>query len=251
MSKEIEALYAILAELRKLDERIATLQGTADRIPGEIATLDSEFHSIRTQYETSKSKIDELKKRLRETEGEIRDREDKIRKSQDRMMEVKTNEEYQAASKEIQAQQGDKTKNEDRALTLMGELEGITTAFRSTELEFQGKEKEFQTKRKALEAEREKFLAEAQTIRDERNGVATKLNAESSTIYARLSRPSSQVRMNPIAEVVRGICTACRMAIRPQLYNEILGHAGIRQCPSCSRLLVLPPQAPVAEAASS
>ena len=53
-----------------------------------------------------------------------------------------------------------------------------------------------------------------------------------------------------IARVVDGLCSACRVRVRPHLYNQIRAGDQILQCESCVRILYwLPePQAPEGEA---
>ena len=40
-----------------------------------------------------------------------------------------------------------------------------------------------------------------------------------------------------MAEVRNGFCTACHVALRPQLYNEVRSNETLIACESCSRIL--------------
>ncbi len=55
----------------------------------------------------------------------------------------------------------------------------------------------------------------------------------------------------PISQTTDGTCTACHMALPPQLFHRLRREPMIEQCPSCQRLIYFVPPAPHASASAA
>jgi len=48
-----------------------------------------------------------------------------------------------------------------------------------------------------------------------------------------------------VAEVREGLCTACNVLLRPQVYNEVRTNEVVLTCENCARIIYYPEPAPV------
>lgn len=246
MSEGIKAQYAVLVELRRVEVKVAHLQAEAERIPQELATIDSAIGTRRETYLKQKEETDAAEKNLRKVEQDLRAKEDQLNKAESKMMEVKTNEEYQAAGKENQTQKDEKSKLEDQTLVLITQLEERRSKLKAAETEFKTYETTLSQDKDRLESERQKVLKliEEQTII--RSAVVAKLDRHIADIYQRALK---RIKGVPIVFAENCTCTACNMRLRPQLFNEILGQKVLHTCPSCGKILITPSQDSAADPA--
>jgi predicted nucleic acid-binding Zn-ribbon protein len=55
-------------------------------------------------------------------------------------------------------------------------------------------------------------------------------------------------KTSAMSQAVDGLCTECRVRLRPQVFAEIRRNDTIRQCDNCQRIVYyVPPPAPPAE----
>jgi uncharacterized protein len=242
--------YQILAELRRIDEKIARLHLELERIPEESGKLSQALSQKRDEFQKIKSTVEDNEKKLRKAESDLKEREDKLDKAAGKMMEVKTNEEYQAAMKENQQQKDAKSGFEDQVLKLLNEVEEQKRKLKETEATFKGYETTVNADLKRLEEERARILKILEEQMGTRSSISAGLAPDAKAIYQRVTSRSKGVA---VVFVENGMCMGCHMKMRPQLYNEILGYKMIHRCPSCGRILILAakePETPDVEVAS-
>ena len=56
-------------------------------------------------------------------------------------------------------------------------------------------------------------------------------------LLARYQRVFNRYRGKGLVRVTGGVCNGCFMMIPPQLYNQVLAHGGIHNCPNCGRII--------------
>ena len=221
-------------ELQQVDTAIAELSAQIDTLPAQVQSLESQLHEFIHTLEERKQRLAENQKERREFEAEIQQIRAKISKHRDQLYEVKTNEQYKAMLHEIEGEEANIRKIEDRELEKMMEADDLQGHIREAEAHLAGEKA-----RVAGETERLKSLQQADI--DER----TKLQARRAELAEALSKNLLQtyerVRNGrgglAVAAVHDGFCTACHVSLRPQLYNEVRSTEALITCESCSRIL--------------
>lgn len=236
MSDGIKTQYRILAELKRTEEKIFRLKVELDRIPEELATLEKKISSQQGAYNTAKEKFDTQEKSLRKAEGDLKEKEDFLVKAEGRLNEVKTNQEYQAAQKENEMHKAEKALLEERTLTAMNSLEALRTVLATAEAEFKAQTSSLTEEKTKLQEEAKSLQKGYEELLEKRKGSVATLDVDTASLYGRVLTASRGV---PIVKAENGMCQGCNMKVRPQLYNEILGHKAIHRCPSCGRILVV------------
>jgi predicted nucleic acid-binding Zn-ribbon protein len=152
------------------------------------------------------------------------------------MMEVKTNEEYQAAIRENQNQKIAKGLLEDKALQLLTSLDEQKSGLKEIEAEFKTQEQTILAEKKKLSEAHQVLLQELDGLQKKRLTLTANLDPSVATLYNRAVTTGKI----PVAIADKGRCMGCNVQIRPQIYNEILGKTAIHRCGNCARLLIAP-----------
>ena len=235
MSEIIKSQCEILAELRRFDEKIIRLKGEMDLIPINTQKLQNHLQEQDQRIQRERNLYEGIEKKLRKLEQDLKEKEDSLQKAQGKMMEVKTNEEYQAALKENEGKKGEKSGLEDQILTLLSEAD--ENRRRMKEVEHQCKEIEQAAKQdlRRLEDEKNKLNGLFYEQQKSREATLVRLSDDTRTLYQRVSLRTQGV---PVVVVENGKCQGCNMIIRPQLFNEVIGFQAIHRCPTCGRILI-------------
>lgn len=223
-----------LLEIQRLDSRIAEIGKLRQKIPQEIARLEQELEAEKRRLEEAKEELNSLKLRRRRREKDLEVETEKLRKAQGRIFEVKTNKEYQALLKEIEAAKKANSDLEEEILLLMEEMDRRTEEIKLLEMEVAKKEATVKARRKELEEKMGRLDSEEASAQIQRKEVASKIEASWMGVYERVARSRGGLA---VVKVDGGICQGCYVNIPPQLYNEILKGKPMAQCPFCQRFL--------------
>lgn len=226
--------YKILGDLKRIDDKIMRLGDELEQIPPELQKTEKELSQRKEDFGSITVKVETAEKKLRKLELELREKEDRLRKAQEKMMEVTTNEQYQAALKENEAQKAEQSELEDQILGLLSAVEEERRLLKDAEKKFQDCQAAAQKYTQHLNEDRDRLLKLLEEQKHEQTVAALQLDSETSSLYARVS---SRLR-GAIAFVESGICLSCHTRVRPQLYNEVLGYQTIHRCANCGRILI-------------
>ncbi|NBT59233.1 hypothetical protein EBT16_10665 [bacterium] len=231
----MKALYLVLNELKRMDEKVFRLRQELDQIPVDLGALDSEIAKSLAGFQEVKSQHDTLEKSVRKAESDLREKEDFLRKAESKMMEVKTNEEYKAAQKENETHKTEKEQLEEKVLGLFTELESFKKTLKEADTAHQQRASELNESKKRLQEEGKSIQKSYEELLEKRKGILNQLDPNTKTLY---EKASLAVKGVPISKIDKGLCCSCNVRIRPQLYNEVLGFKAVHRCPSCNRILV-------------
>jgi uncharacterized protein len=229
-------------ELQQVDLKIAEVAALIDSLPTQIQTLQSQLDDFIHAHEERTRRLAANQKERKNLEGEIKIIQEKITKHKDQLYQVKTNEQYRAMLKEIEGEETNIRKIEDQILEKMIEAEDLEQHVQDAAARLDGEKARVAGEIKRLQDERQADLDERDRLETRRKEVGTALSDAVLTLYERLRsyRPGRVV-----AEVRDGLCTACNVRLRPQVYNEIRGTDAVLTCENCSRIIyyVEPPPA--------
>ncbi len=233
-----------LIDLQVVDARIAALKAEVAALPKQVAEIEAKLAGSKAQLEAAQAamKADEIARRKHESD--IKDQQEKISKYRDQSLKVKTNDEYRALNHEIQFAESEIRKLEDKILEIMVATDARKEAIKQAEIALKAdtaaNEKEKDHAR-AQTTEDEKQLAELSATRKElRSGVVE----ETLTHYDRVLK----LRGSVMAAVYEDeSCSACRVRLRPQVFQEVMSNEQIVTCFYCNRILYFVPPPPKPE----
>jgi len=231
----MKAQFRILGKLKRLDEKLYRLKTEIERIPEEVKKLEAKLSGHKDDYNLRKANFDNNEKLLRKAELDLKEKEDFIRKAEGKLMECKTNEEYQAAQKEIDGFKAEKDKLEEAVLTSMNGMEGHRSQLKTAEEKFKNEEAVVNSEKKEYEEARLKLVRSFEEQGAQKEGVISQLSPDAATLYRKVFGITNGIA---ICLAENSSCLGCNMKIRPQLFNEVLGEKAIHRCPSCGRILI-------------
>lgn len=223
-----------IVEVQQLDLQLAELTRQIDSLPRQIQTLQSQLSEFINAHEDRKKRLAANLKERKDLEGDIKVTQEKITRHRDQLYQVKTNEQYKAMLKEIEGEETGIRKIEDRILEKMIESEEIQKHIQEAAARLDGEKARVAAEVEKLEDERQSKINDREQVQNHRKELAASLSDSVVELYERIRtyRPAPAV-----AEVRGGLCTACNIQLRPQMYNEIRTADGVMTCENCSRIL--------------
>ena len=122
----------------------------------------------------------------------------------------------------------------------MEKAEGLAASVKSEEVDFKAVEAEAKRAQAELDAATARLRASAEGLRAERDGVAASVPEEARELYARVAKQ----RGSGVAEAKDGMCQACHVRMRVQIWVEVRKNEQLFQCESCSRIVYFEPPPP-------
>jgi predicted nucleic acid-binding Zn-ribbon protein len=221
-------------DLQHVDLRIAELTAQIETLPTQIQILEGHLKDYLQAHEDRKLSLAANQKERRELEGEIQLIQGKISKHKGQLYEVKTNEQYKAMLKEIEGEEGNIRKIEDKVLEKMVEAEEIQKMVTQAMASLEDEKSRVAAETKRLNSMREVDVKEREGLMAQRKDLVAALGADVLETYERVRRGRRGVA---VAEVRDGFCTACNVRLRPQIYNDIRMNETVLTCESCSRIM--------------
>ncbi len=160
--------------------------------------------------------------------------EEKVKKARERSTSVKTNKEYQASLKEIEAIEKQNSTIEEGILIIMEENDQLKVNLEKVEADFKLVVEKAEEEKAALEKQIEectKDIEEKQKMKEE---LVPQIKSELLDIYKKIKQKRTEITVVPVENCC---CQGCHMNIPPQLFNEVKKCKTIIKCPHCSRIL--------------
>ena len=223
-----------LAVLQTLDIKIRGMQREKDEIPTRLAALEGEFKKEEEKVLGQKAELDRLLKDRRHKEKELEEEVERVKKAEARVFEIKTNKEYQAVLKEIEGAKKLNRQREEEILGILERFEELQKVARQGEKELEAKRKDYQRQLSELQQRaaqfEQKMAAEVKKWDERQRGIPSDLLSK----YRMLLDKRQGIAVAPVSN---GVCQACHMNLRPQLYIELQKQQALILCPNCSRIL--------------
>lgn len=229
MEQQLKTIY----EAQQICTQIIAHERKAHSAPEKLREMDEALDDLANRVKRGSSVIDELEKERRKKEKEIEAEREKVKKFESKLYEVKTNKEYQALLKEIEAAKDGNDKAEEEVLVLMDKIEELKKDLEGASKELKKKEAEVSTERKRLEEELRSMDSVVSDLKKTRDTLLNLVDEDLKTTFSTLME-----RRNGLAvvNVQNGVCLGCFMNIPPQLFIEATKNRQMILCPSCNRI---------------
>ena len=208
--------------------------------PALVQGLDTRLASATSALEAARAAVADNQANRRAVEKDLAMINSRLSKFKDQLMEVKTNKEYTAMLKEIEAAQTELRRLEDRLLERMLEADDLTVRQKEAEARLAQDKGVIAGERAQLEEETARLERELEEAVSARALVVSEVTSAVLATYETVRAK----RGAAVAEVKGGYCSACHVRLRPQVANELRTQALLFQCESCQRFLYHPPASP-------
>lgn len=230
MSREL----SLLIELQELDLEIYRINDRLARIPAEREKFESEFRDQAAEFlqlQTRKEQTTAERQRLERDLADVQQHHEKYKQD---LMRVRNEKEYTTALREIDATKKQISAFETDILKCIEELEKTDKEMETYAPEVERKRQEVDQLLAALDKETEELQAREAFLRQRRTEMVGEFPRAQLALYERMSRSK---RGQALAEIRNGICTACRVKVRPKVYSDVRKGDVLIECENCGRIL--------------
>jgi hypothetical protein len=224
----------VLIELQNCDDRIQSLQSRKRKGPSRIQTLSDEMETVSRGFQEDEERLSTIKSERRSLEREVEDLDASIRKGNEKLSNIKSNKEYGAALKEIEAHKKKKAALEDQLIQQMEELELVTERCKGNSEQLETLRQQFEKDKKEVQDELVGIEKELKALEKEREAIARKADPQLLGYYQLVRERIGSHAMSP---VIGGVCRTCNMGIPPQMFNELMKCLELTSCPHCNRII--------------
>jgi len=234
-------------ELQQADLRIAELTAEVDALPVQIETLQAQLNEFIHAHEERKKHLATNLKERKDLEGDVKVIQEKISRHKDQLYQVKTNDQYRAMLHEIEGEETKVRRIEDTILEKVIEAEDLQKKIQEAASSLEGEQARVAAETGRLKSQRLEDAEERGRLQARREELAGTLSEAVRTLYERIRAGRRGVAL---AEVRDGLCTACNVRLRPQVYNEVRTNQAVLTCDNCSRIIYYlePPPAQTGDA---
>jgi predicted nucleic acid-binding Zn-ribbon protein len=231
--------------------QLQNLETTIEESRRRIAAHPQRVQDADARLSHAKDVVEEAKQRLKTSQDARRDQEkeaatyqSRLSKFKDQLSAVKTNREYQAMQHEIETAQKDLGVVEEKVLERMMESDAVAADIKKAEQELSVQQKQVDAEKKALAEELAAVEAALAQATEQRAAVINGMEPRLVALFDQVARARKGVAI--CAATRDGLCSACHVRLRPQVFQEVRRNDTIIQCFSCNRILYyVPPPPPV------
>lgn len=224
----------LLIQLQELDGQIAALIKEKARIPDRLAELEKSAQASKSEVDQTRKALEEAQKAKRDRDRDLDEGVRKIEKLKARTSEIKTNKEYQALLKEIEAVNQENKTIEDDILKLMEKIDAAAAEIKRAEQKAAETKAIIDAERKSLEeaaTQTERVLAEQEQLRSK---LVERIDHQ---VFAEYQRLSGTAGGKIVVEARGESCSGCYMSIPPRVFVSVKKNDSIILCPNCHRIL--------------
>ena len=231
MNQDVEKLWELQTVLSQLGDREKQLTHK----PESFAAVDREWQNVNAAMEKLQQQIEQQSRERRRVDGELSDQQELLKKYQGQLMQVKNQQQYAAAWKEIDATRKHVKELEDSTLKTMTDVDALQKehddlAAGSADL------------KSRWDSEHEAWQHSLGDLRTDVEQLKERVARIEATLPERLRREFHRIfkqRQNvAIARVVADSCSGCRTRVRPAVLQQ-LKRGDLVHCEGCSRILYL------------
>ena len=235
----MKAELAQLIELQRTDTCIRRLGAELEAIPERRAEIDKEFEQRAFEFVGARDERDAAREKRTKLETELAETRARAEHAEKSLMAATNEKEYTAAIRETDAARKHISQLETQILELMESHDAAEVKLAELEPQVAQLREERDQKVVAFEREVAAQAEELERCRRERERLLAELPKQTSAMYNRIV---TRIRGGvAVAEARNGSCTACFMALRPQVMAQIRRGDEIIICDNCNRILFYAP----------
>ena len=220
---ELQTIYSALQER----EKQMSLK------PESFAAVDREYQAASEEMTRLQQQLDTLGKERRRVDGELSDQQELLKKYQGQLMQVKNQQQYAAAWKEIDATRKHVKELEESVLKVMTESEGFQSQLDARK----GAHDDLQSRYDAAHGEWQASLGD---LKKEADALRKKAEALEATLSPRMKNEFQKIYKQrqgvAVSRAVNNSCSSCRTHVRAMVAQQ-LKRGELVHCEGCHRIL--------------
>ena len=237
-----------LIELQELDLDIQRITDRLARIPVEREKIESEFQTQASEFLALQSAHEKVIADRKQLELELALAQQLHEKYKQDLMKVRNEKEYSTVLREIDATKKQVATYETDILKHMEEVERLEKELGEGAPDVERRRGEMDQFLVMLDGEVADSNASLAVFQQRREALIAQIPREMLSTYERMSRTK---RGQALAAIRDGICSACRVRVRPKVFSDVRRGDQMITCESCGRILYYRPNTPQSAEAST
>ncbi|MEO0091981.1 MAG: C4-type zinc ribbon domain-containing protein [candidate division WOR-3 bacterium] len=226
-----------LIKLQRIDTELTRLETKKQDVPRRIEGIELVVKNKQDELEMAKNTIVELKKKNKLLDVDLKATEEKINQFSAQLYSAKTNEQYKAFLKEIEAQKKEKSKIEDEIIEVLEKIEITEEKIKILEKELKELEQETRDKISFLKQEETDLINAINERINEREQLVNSIGKEIMQIYERIRKNKGGIA---VVTIESERCQGCFNPIPIQKILEIKKNDRLHFCEYCGRIIIVP-----------
>lgn len=228
---DVDKLWDLQTVLSALNEREKQMSVK----PESFAEIDREYQAANDEMTALQAKLDTLAKDRRKVDGELSDQQEVLKKYQGQLMQVKNQQQYAAAWKEIDATRKHVKELEDAVLKNMTEADGLQQQLDERRGGHDALQARYDEAHAAWQHSLGDLRKEAEDLRARAAQIEGTIPDRLRNEFHRIYKQRQQVA---VARVANDTCSSCRTRVRPALAQQ-LKRGEMVFCEGCHRILYM------------
>ncbi|MFL6276364.1 MAG: zinc ribbon domain-containing protein [Blastocatellia bacterium] len=224
-----------LIELQELDLELQQLNDRLARIPAERDQIESEFRQYAAEFLRLQEQHDKTLNDRKHLETELASAQEHHDKFEQDKMRVTNPKQYEAVVREIDATKKQISAFESEILKRMEETERLAAEIEQRAPDVERQRQEADQTLAAFDAERQDAEQQIADLNRRRAELATKVSKPLFAAYDRLARSRRGHALSLISN--EGICSVCRVRVRPKVFSDVRRGDQMITCENCGRIL--------------
>jgi predicted nucleic acid-binding Zn-ribbon protein len=224
----------LLIGLQNCDTQIRDIRLKKEEGPIKIQRLEDDLNAMKSDLKAESDQLEANGLERRRIEQDIEVVDSRIEKSNVKLASIKSNKEYQAALKEIDDLEGEKSLLEDQLLEFMEEVDALEVMYAASMAKGKELEEKFEKGRIAVLKQMETLDSDLEGLEKERARFCQAIDEDLLKRYNFLKERKGGLAVSP---VIKGVCQTCHLGIPPQKFNELIRCQELLKCPNCHRII--------------
>ncbi|HKP13632.1 MAG TPA: C4-type zinc ribbon domain-containing protein, partial [Blastocatellia bacterium] len=224
-----------LIELQELDLELHKLNDRLAKIPSERDQIESGFRQYAAEFLELKDRYDKTLDDRKQLETELASAQEHHDKFEQDKMRVTNPKQYEAVVREIDANKKQISAFESEILKRMEEADRLDAEIKERTPDVERKRQEADQALAAFDAEREAAEQQIAALNERRQQIAAQVSKPLFAAYDRLARSRRGQALSPISS--EGICSVCRVRVRPKVFSDVRRGDQMITCENCGRIL--------------
>jgi len=223
-----------LIRLQELENSAAEARTEIESLPSRLETLQARIDARQDDVKAVTDRLEEHRHSRATLEKDVAEVQTRVSRFKNQLMAVKTNREYQAMQTEIAGGEKEIQQLEDGLLERMLEGDEVERNVKQAEQLLASEQKAVDKERAILEQNQQTLQDKLSEVDANRATVTDELTAPTRALFELLTRGRNGLA---VVEARGGLCMACQVRLRPQLFNDVRSNTALIQCENCQRIL--------------
>jgi len=224
-----------LFALQQVDTKIQEIQDLKGDLPQVVSTLQDQVGGAKGHLKELEASMKSAKIERDNADVELIELAEKVEKYKNQQLQVKSNKQYDALTKEIETAETRSAKLEKDMQALEGKMQVTKTDIESATANLAELEAELQERQKELREVNKEHEKEELKLQHEREKLTARIDKSDIQRYERIRIAKGGMA---VVAVRRGACGGCFSRVPPQRILELKQNSKFHTCEHCGRILV-------------